>query len=795
MKSKTFVLSLLMFLAHLTSTAFKLESSYSDSLKPLRTVEQDDTGITVSYVFPGAIVTQDNLYPDAMNLDIPGFGVNSEPEEAAWPFRIESFEIPQSCEAELSVISCNWSVLDLTLSPARPLLVDSSDDSYSLDNVPPIRNIDQAYPKEPVSIADIQVYRDRNILSIYITPLRYKNFSQTEVCEELSFHISFKASKSGIMKKSGGIIHDVDDDFMSSLFTTHLPDEDEILMKEYSSQKWTKAPYYLILSIPAYRSYVEDFISWKKCMGYNVDAIYSNSWTTSTIKSKIESIYKSISSLDYVLLIGDAQSIPPVLFASSSKFPHDHYSDYTYGCMDGVEDEEQDVIIGRLNVSNAAEASTVINKIINYEKNPPLNNSFYKNSIHATFFQDKYNPKNYEDRRFTRTCEDIRNGLQEEQFSIKRIYYALSDVTPTNWNKGTYAYGENLPTELLKPNFNWDGSNTDVINSINSGSFYVLHRGHGSYKGWADPSFTISSLDNLSNGSLLPVFFNIHCQSGAFGKTQISDGATSIDLSFSEALLRKSNGGAVGVFAATENSYSGPNDALIMEMFQCIWPKTSIVTDFPNYSSNGEYYTVTPIYALGKILKRGMSGLSSKYKGSLIQYTKQLFHCFGDPSMQLYTALPHKINLFSVSDNPYAIRAKESITMSIVLKDGSVLISNGTYFDLSDYVSDIDKISYFGHNVIPTVTEIKNISKIITNNSKITNIKVNNGEIELEYDVNTQDNVIIRIRPVNSTLNIIKDISSSGGFETISMRNFDKGVYIIELIEDGILADYKKVSI
>lgn len=81
MKTRIFILGLMMFVVNITSAAFRLESSFSDSIKPVRTIEQDDTGITVSYEFPGAIAIQDELYPEATNLSIPGFGINSEPED------------------------------------------------------------------------------------------------------------------------------------------------------------------------------------------------------------------------------------------------------------------------------------------------------------------------------------------------------------------------------------------------------------------------------------------------------------------------------------------------------------------------------------------------------------------------------------------------------------------------------------------------------------------------------------------------------------------------------------------
>lgn len=792
MRTKITLLCLAIFVGCIPTKAFKLESRPSDSIVPVRSIQQDDAGVSVSYHFPGAMAVKDDLYPESTMLDITGFGRNATPGEAAWPFRIDSFEIPEGCEAEVSLVSCEWTDLDVILSPARPLLVDSSDEVYNLSNVPPISNYQGSIPENVVEISDRQIYRDRQILYVLVAPVKCQS-NGTKICENLTYRIDFKASKNGFLKTTDKMRHEVEDDFMRLLYTTNLSDLDNDMMKERGNPFLKDAPNYLILSIPSYRTAINDFVAWKKCMGYNIDVRYSNAWTSESIKSKIKEIYEKNFNLQYVLLIGDAKALPPVYHSKNYQSPYEHYSDYTYGCMDGENDMEQDILIGRLNVSNTSEVKVVINKIINYEKNPSLDTSFYGNAVHSAFFQDK-DLNNYEDRRFTRTSEDIRNGLKEESFTIKRHHYTGSGITPTNWNKGIYAYGEPIPNELLKPSFKWEASASDVIKSINSGSFYVFHRGHGSYKGWADPSLTINSVSDLNNGSFLPVFFNIHCQSGAFGGTFV-DNRLAIDLSFSEALLRKSNGGAVGVIAASEISYSGPNDALAMEMFQSIWPKSSILTNFPNYSPNDIDHSATPVYALGKILQKGMSGLATNYKGSLVPYTKRLFHCFGDPSMELYTSCPRNIIFAKIPGNSNAIRTNGIVNIALIMKDGSVLISSGMQFDWSPYIDDLDKISFYGHNIIPTVIQVAEISKFTEIKSAITNIDIKDGTIELNYDVSNESNASIRIRSVNNTISELRETPTSGGYETISTEGLTKGIYLVELIEDGISVDYRKINI
>lgn len=800
MKTKLLSLIIASMFCSLNSEAFELVSMPSQAIVPKRSVESNEEGITVSYIFSGAVRIPDEIYKETSFIEIPGFGQNSTPGEPSIPVRTDSFEIPDGYEANVSIVSCNWTDLNISLSPAHPLLFDDENQYYSLENVPPIKKLANSFPDNPIEIANLQTYRDRNIIYVNIMPVKYVNSLLAKVCENITFRISFTPAKNVSLKTNKKIKHDIDEDLRENLFTFSIPEYEEDAVKSSNRTPWKMAPYYLILSIPKYKAQVDKFIAWKKCMGFNAVALYSKSWSTSDIKYAIKTIYEEEPSLQYVLLIGDALSLPPVKHIKGSGSPLKHYSDYTYGCMDGEDDMEQDVIVGRLNVSNVSEASTVINKIINYEKNPQILNNIYKTAVHASFFQDK-DTNNFEDRRFTKTCEDIRNGLNNESININRVYYAYSNVNPTNWNKGSFSYGEALPDELLKPLFKWDGSTSDIIDYINKGALYVLHRGHGSYNGWAQPSLTINSLSKLNNENLLPVFFNIHCQSGAFGHTSVAVSSTSndsipIDLSFAEALLRYEKGGAVATIAASEISYSGVNDAFVMEMFQSIWPKSTIVTDFPRYSSGEIDYEAKPVYALGKIMRSGISGMSKRFSGSYIPYTKRIFHCFGDPTMQLYTDRPSKISHSVLpSTSLYGFSTNKTANVSLILEDGSVMVSSGTYFDYTAYKENIKSIIISGHNSIPQVLSMNKTSLSAINESRIENVEISSFGINLKYNVESESSVNIRLRSINTSLNVIKDVTSNDGEEFISTSTLEKGCYVIELIEDGNIVDYRKILI
>lgn len=127
----------------------------------------------------------------------------------------------------------------------------------------------------------------------------------------------------------------------------------------------------------------------------------------------------------YLLIVGDNADVP----GQSSSLKNTHVTDFYYSCMDGDNDLTPDLQFGRLPVATASEANIVVDKIINYEKNPVSDASFYKTGVNCAYFQDD-NYDGYADRRFAQTSEEVRNALLTEGINVKRIYTTKSGVTP-----------------------------------------------------------------------------------------------------------------------------------------------------------------------------------------------------------------------------------------------------------------------------------------------------------------------------------------------------------------------------
>lgn len=657
---------------------------------PTRDVSISSSGeITVTYAFSSAILQKDDLFKESYWWKVDGFGFEEEPGKPSVLSRLDQFSIPKGVEAKVEIIDSFYKDFNFPITPARLPLIDSGDDVYTKENVKPIDSSLGIYPISIVEVCNIQQYRGNGILSVKVSPIQYdvKN-KKIRAYTKIKYKVTYTTPRnSAIVDNNASPITAVDDNFLSNTTLNGLNTNEQ--KEDVNSQNIQD---YLIISVPKYTEAVNAFAEWKKMLGFNVHIKIENSWTPNSVKETVKNLYAKKNSLYYMLIVGDQEDVPG---SYSTHGYASHVTDLWYGCMDGENDFTPDIYRGRLSVNTANEALTVVNKIIQYERNPILTSTFYNKGVNCAYFQDVLPKDDYADRRFAQTSENVRDYLQTQGKSIQRIYCTHEDVTPTHWNRGMYSNGENIPVELLKPIFAWNGKATDITSSINAGAFYVLHRDHGATWGWGDPRYTVENVNSLSNGNKLPVVFSMNCLTGQFN----SNSGTC----FAEAFLRKPNGGCVGIFAATESSMSGYNDALTGGMFDAIWPSPGLRIVMPSQSSTAP--TPTPTYRLGQILDQGFARMTEIYGANAMytRYTKELFHCFGDPSMQIYTDVP------TIFTNVLISRRTNNISVSLPN------VATISFYDLVNGTVS----SYIGNNITHNVNHPQNVTICISGHNKI----------------------------------------------------------------------------
>lgn len=98
MKTRHLLITIATIVGSIPSAAYRLETTGGASIAPERSIERQEDCVTVTYDFLGAVSVADELYPESVRLDIPGFGHNTKLGEPAYPVRISADGETEVCE-------------------------------------------------------------------------------------------------------------------------------------------------------------------------------------------------------------------------------------------------------------------------------------------------------------------------------------------------------------------------------------------------------------------------------------------------------------------------------------------------------------------------------------------------------------------------------------------------------------------------------------------------------------------------------------------------------------------------
>jgi PKD repeat protein len=619
--------------------SFDYEARLIESTKPIRTVTDEGAfGVTVNYQFPGASYFYKFDNNDTFQfMNIEGFSHLQEIGKPSLPAHSDLILIPDNGVLSLQVsVKNSSSRSNFWVYPALTPASDKFGDhepNFTMDSNYYFNGGDQ-YPASVVQIKEYIQIKGLRFARIEVCPIQFNpTTKKITVYEQVEYKVNFSGAQVFIEDK-----YAFSNDFLRNLSNIalnnmHLKTEVDHFIA-LNQKSFSQDPNYIIVTHSDYLQAADSIAHWKRQMGYNVEIVSSASWTSNSVKNTIHSKYLGYSpSPDYVLIIGDHNKVPgEVLTSSGATFASDLY----YVCMDGTGDYVPDMSLGRISVTTPTMAQSVISKIIDYERNPISDSVFYQKGLNCAYFQES-STNGYAERRFAQTSEDVLNHLSGYGYTIERVYTTGNSTYPTNWNNGLYSAGESIPTYLQKPGFAWNGNYSDINNAINEGRFYVLHRDHGLSAGWGDPHYMKNNVGQLNNGNKLPVVFSINCLTGKFMDAEC----------FAEKFLRHGNGGAVGVFAHGEVSYSGYNDGLALGLFDAMFDNPGLV---PNFTGSGGVTNPTltahsTVLKMGDVKNQGLIRMIETWGGSssAIQYTHELFNYFGDPAMRIWTETPAPI--------------------------------------------------------------------------------------------------------------------------------------------------------
>ena len=300
-----------------------------------------------------------------------------------------------------------------------------------------------------------------------------------------------------------------------------------------------------------------------------VQAIYDTYSTldhAEAIKSYINDAYHNWKppALRYVLLVGDgveeSSHQSPSAFSNSNYVPPylipDPYgtlpavaSDNRYATVDGP-DDLADVLIGRLPVNTALEATTVVEKILAYELDPPQ----WPWNERVLFFAG-----NEWDAPYHRYSDEVYDEHLPSGFTGRRVYFCRPSESDCN---GPYLY-----TDI-------DTAGDRTVHQLDVGGLLASYVGHSSWHQWAwdpetyAPMFHADDVASLNNGGALPVVLQMTCYTSRF--------AHPTDDTLDETLLRRAGGGAVATWGCTAMGLSLGHNILHQSFFDSVFQEEII---------------------------------------------------------------------------------------------------------------------------------------------------------------------------------------------------------------------------
>jgi PKD repeat protein len=677
MKKRIIILILLFSLLQILCAQVNKAISFSDdteSTEPIRHLTDGGSSyFEIEYNLPSISISNKSVNGIDYNfIHVKGFGKMGDVGKPALPAHTDIVLFPNDIKPTITILETEVQILEgyyihPALEPARDTY-GAPEPEFEIDNKTYSTN--EFYPANPVEVTDIQYFREAPLGFVQITPVQFNPVTkQIKVYTKIKYRLEFNGS-SHIYTE----IADNNSKNYTSLLKNYVLNNQNISDGITHTESRDGEKNYIIITHSEYLSQANDLAEWKRQLGYSVEVVSQASWTAAQVKTAIHDLYDLWTPKpDYFVIIGDhtgGYAVPGEIHQDPND-GDDFATDLYFACMDGTGDYVPEMAHGRISVSSATEANTVIQKIINYEKNPVVNASYYANGLNCAMYQDN-DSNGYADRRFCHTSENIRDYTISQGYSVERIYdtNTSANVSDLRYNNGYYSDGQLLPLELRSVSFNWDGGASNITSAINAGKFYVFHRDHGYVggSGWASPYYTTTSMNNLTNGDLLPVVFSINCHTGEY---QLSN-------CFAEKLLRMSNKGAVGVIAASYYSYSGYNDGFSIGMIDAIWHDPGLTANFGSggISSPPPSSPTSDIFTMGDVLNQGLIRMIETWGNNT--YTHELFHYFGDPAMKIWTANPNT-NVITASHVGSLPVGSTSLTITnINCPDGlATLVFNG----------------------------------------------------------------------------------------------------------------------
>ena len=538
---------------------------------------------------------------------------------------------------------------------------------------------DANYPNENVAIAQATRIRGLDVVMLNVTPFRYNPVRKTlDVIYDMDIEIRFEGGSGQFGDARyrnpawDGILRDlvINSDMLPE---AHYYD----LLNEAIKNREEGCEYLIIApdddSILAWADTLKQFrtkqgiltkvVTTTECGGNEPEIIKSyikNAYDNWAIPPAAVMIFSGLMDTVYYdnhwNFIDETfgkgiRGFPLVFLGYSDEYDIDYYiSDNPYADMNG--DSIPDMAISRMTALTIEEYQIQVEKLINYETNPPTDPLYYDHPIITSAYENRT--------WFMITSQSVngfyRNKLGKHPTNLYSIYYEYAYYHPnppdSTWSDEQYTdvavnyfgpEGENYIPSSIGALDDWIEyeDNQPLFEAFNKGSFLTMFRGHSSQLSWGSQGFYYTDIQKLHNQD--PTFvLSIGCNTANYKDIYEGYG---IDYFYRVpggllSVFCNDRVGALGGIGAATVTRSRWNDILTWGFLDYIWPEFMSTLGSSTYPEFAR-----PAYALvaGKLFLNQHAFIPGWWP-SYITDTHNVFHYLGEAYLSLNTEVPQQMS-------------------------------------------------------------------------------------------------------------------------------------------------------
>jgi len=527
-------------------------------------------------------------------------------------------EIPLGAEVSVNTFNIQEETINLNdyeitkqLVPVQQSVSKSEDDSQvEFAKNESIYNTNAFYGNDLVKVEILGIFRNKRIARLSISPYQYN-----PITNEIKVIYNFSANISFIHAD-----YEATNKLKAKTASVYFYANDKLTLNTIENQSKDAITHYptkmVIVADPMFETQLQDFINWKRRKGFTVIEAYTNNpdvgTTTGDIKNYLKGLYDAGTASDpapsFVLFVGDVAQIPTFNGTTASHKTDLYYCEYTG-------DFFPEIYYGRWSAQNTSQLQAQIDKSLEYEQYTMPDPSYLgHNLLVAGVDQEGGDPGGF---------SSIHGNGQLE--------YGMNNYFNTAHGISVYEYLYPLSDEPV--------SVQNIKNDFNSGVGFTNYTAHCSSDGWANPSFLVSDVSNLTNNHKYGLMIGNCCESNTFA----------VNTCFGEAILRKANGGVVGYIGGSNSTYWdedyhwGVGAQNIQADPAVNYNAAKLGAYDKAFHDHGE--TEDKWFVTNAAVLVGGNFAVEQANDSKHKYYWEIYHLMGDPSIMNYFGVPDALSI------------------------------------------------------------------------------------------------------------------------------------------------------